>query len=503
MDSMSTVSPLVSPEQGVSSSVLVANDEEDPSPASSRPAPSQLPFTATPQPARQVQVGAFALLLSVMQLCTGVQDLTIGQLASPDYEGPVSYIKITIEDGTISREFPHVPPDRYPDLHRAAASQLSMYQATIARSAHSLASPGASLLATELAGAAAPDKRWAFNGTSCSRLNDSGGKVSLLFWLESLESALRGELGIRDARIQGQHLRRLLEGPLLDQLLRKLEELPDLRTAAATGTATFADYATALIACADPDDTLAVHRAATQPARKAGEKLSDAAARAELAFRSAAAHGCQPGEAGRFWAVFGLLTTSERSTFTGRPGVRGRMQRPLRESMEAATARHVALLSDLLAWAKVQSTTSTPAPPRPGPSRTPTATAPTAAAGGDGRGNARLRRRGPAASAAAADAAVAGPAAFDSSSEDEAGVPAPSATAAPASAPMSPRSPRAPAVFHYTGDRARDAVETARRRTSGECLKCLPGSSIHPCPCPLHPPNHLESSAPRCVPYRD
>ena len=159
MDSMSTVSPLVSPEQGVSSSVLVANDEDDPSPASSRPAPSQLPFTATPQPARQVQVGAFALLLSVMQLCTGVQDLTIGQLASPDYEGPVSYIKITIEDGTISREFPHVPPDRYPDLHRAAASQLSMYQATIARSAHSLASPGASILAMELAGAAAPDKR--------------------------------------------------------------------------------------------------------------------------------------------------------------------------------------------------------------------------------------------------------------------------------------------------------------------------------------------------------
>ncbi len=57
-------------------------------------------------------------------------------------------------------------------------------------------------------------------------------------------------------------------------------------------------------------------------------------ARAELAFLSAAAHGCQPAdsEAGRFWAVFGLLTTMESSTFTCRPGVCCRKQRPLRES---------------------------------------------------------------------------------------------------------------------------------------------------------------------------
>ncbi len=96
----------------------------------------------------------------------------------------------------------------------------------------------------------------------------------------------------------------------------------------------------ALIACADPDDTLAVHRASAHPARRAGEKLSDAVARAELAFRSASAHGCQPGEAGRVWAIFGLLTTAERSTFTGRFGVRSRMQRPLRESEEAAAARY-------------------------------------------------------------------------------------------------------------------------------------------------------------------
>ncbi len=65
-------------------------------------------------------------------------------------------------------------------------------------------------------GGAAPDKRWAFNDTACARLNDSGGKVSVVFWLESLESALCGKLGINDTKIQGQHLRLLLEGPILE-----------------------------------------------------------------------------------------------------------------------------------------------------------------------------------------------------------------------------------------------------------------------------------------------
>ena len=56
-----------------------------------------------------------------------------------------------------------------------------------------------------------------------------------MFWLESLQSALRGELGIHEGKIQGQYLRRLVEGPILDQLLRKIEELPDLQAAAAAG----------------------------------------------------------------------------------------------------------------------------------------------------------------------------------------------------------------------------------------------------------------------------
>ncbi len=65
-------------------------------------------------------------------------------------------------------------------------------------------------------------------------------------------------LGIHDTRIQRQHLCLLLEGSILDQLLRKIEELPDLRAATAAGMMTFADYShytTALIAYADPNDT--------------------------------------------------------------------------------------------------------------------------------------------------------------------------------------------------------------------------------------------------------
>ena len=122
------------------------------------------------------------------------------------------------------------------------------------------------------------------------------------------------------------------------------------------------DYGTALVACSDPDDALACHYAATHPKRHAGEELSDAVDRADLAFRAAAAH-CQPAAAGRFWAIYGLLTPSKRSTYTGRPGICGQLQRSLRETTEAAAARYQALLADLLSWAKVQSTTAVTNPP--------------------------------------------------------------------------------------------------------------------------------------------
>ena len=108
-------------------------------------------------------------------------------------------------------------------LTRPSAAQQTLSSACTpivlcAMGVHAAPPGGASgsILAAELAGAAAPDKRWAFNDTACARLNDSGGKVSVLFWLESLESALCGKLGINDTKIQGQHLRLLLEGPILE-----------------------------------------------------------------------------------------------------------------------------------------------------------------------------------------------------------------------------------------------------------------------------------------------
>ncbi len=79
---------------------------------------------------------------------------------------------------------------------------------------------------------------------------------------------------------------------------------------------------------------------------------------AELAFRKAAAHGCQPAAAGRFWAVFDLLTPAEQSSYTGRPGVLTRLRRPLHESEEAATTRFGDLVADLVTWAKAQYTTA-------------------------------------------------------------------------------------------------------------------------------------------------
>ncbi len=92
-------------------------------------------------------------------------------------------------------------------------------------------------------------------------------------------------------------------------------------------------YAAAFIACANPSDALTCHFSL---GLRPGEKLSGASARAEMTFLAAAAHGCQPEAAGRFWAIFGLLTSAEKSSYTGHPGVQDQLRRPLHESEAAA-----------------------------------------------------------------------------------------------------------------------------------------------------------------------
>jgi hypothetical protein len=116
-------------------------------------------------------------------------------------------------------------------------------------------------------------------------------------------------------------MRQLIVGPLHSRLLQQIQELPDIRAAVNAGSATFAHYAAAIIATTDPSAVLQSHHEASRPKRRSGERLVDAVLRAKLAFRTAAAHGCQPAAAGRFWAVFGLLTPAEQSSYTGRPGV--------------------------------------------------------------------------------------------------------------------------------------------------------------------------------------
>ena len=461
-----------------SSTVLVDEGVSTPPPASSFSKVVRSP-SAPPR-------GAVGLLLFCLRVITADEDLTVAQLRNPTYEGSVNYLCRVLENGRMDTVFPEVDPRSYDDLHCAATEQLNLYARTPAAGAAPTLG-NSSLWASDLPGVPRVDRQWAYNGTTCARLGPD--KISVQNWLTSLLSALRGEYSIHDGRQQGLFLRQLVEGPILNQLTRKIEELPELRRAADQGEATFDEYAAALIACSDPDDALACHYAASHPRRNPGEKLSDAVSRADLAFRAAAAHHCEPAAAGRFWAVYGLLTPTERSTYTGRPGIRGQLQRPLRETLEAAATRYKALLADLLSWAKVQSTLAATPAPRP---------APDSAAAPEWRpATPRRRRRAGAATAAAARAASVDP----SSSEDEAAAavgPAPPATAAAAA---SPRGPRGPATFYYTGDRTRDAVETERRRSQGLCFKCLPGGTIHACPCPLHPANARESAAPRCFPY--
>ena len=176
----------------------------------------------------------------------------------------MTYIRTLLDTGDLGRAYPEVPTQSYDELRRAVAAQLTCYEHPMAASGHAVApqSPGLSLWASDLAGATRVDRQWSFNGTTCARLGP--GKISVLFWLDNLLSALRGEYNIHDGTQQGLCLRQLVSDEILHKLSRKIDELPDLRRAAAQGEATFDDYAAALIACSDPDDALACHYAASR-----------------------------------------------------------------------------------------------------------------------------------------------------------------------------------------------------------------------------------------------
>ena len=99
----------------------------------------------------------------------------------------VNFLRIIIENGKIIQELPEVPEERYNKLLCAAIEQLKLYEQPIAAGAPP--SPGnASIWAPELASAPHVDRQWAYNDTTCARLGP--GKISILFWLDNLLSAL-------------------------------------------------------------------------------------------------------------------------------------------------------------------------------------------------------------------------------------------------------------------------------------------------------------------------
>ena len=191
------------------------------------------------------------------------------------------------------------------------------------------------------------------------------------------------------------------------------------------------------------------------------------------------------------------------------------MRHPLGETSEAASHRYGALLDELPAWARVQSTM----PPRGSGGSGGGERGGSGSTGGGGGGDAagssrgggrRGSRRGggggsrpPTPRPALAAAATTAPSqpASDSDDSDAAAIAAPLAT------PASPRRRAPQRTFCYTGDRAQDDAETDRRMRLGLCLKCFPngaGAARDPYPfgeCPLH--SRPEVEVPRVVCYRD
>ncbi len=286
-------------------------------------------------------------------------------------------------------------------------------------------------------------------------------------------------------------MRQLIVGQLHSRLLQQIQKLPDVRAAVNAGSATFEHYAAAIIATIDPSAVLQSHHEASRPKRRSGERLVDAVLRAELALRTAAAHGCQPAAVGRFWAVFGLLTPLSSPpiraaqecwlSFAAHSGGGGH------ESEGAATTR----FSNLVTWAKAQYITA-PAgqqqrPPLTGGRRSsPTSQrvrpAPTPV----------CRTQGSPPHAAAAEAPSLGqptPLSPD---------PALTMRTTPSLSTRLPLAPLpAPAPLPWrTGIRASGRPTQPKRRG----LQCPPSRPINAWPCPVHANRGQQTNAPRCIP---
>jgi hypothetical protein len=214
-------SPVLTDARALSSTVLVAEGLT---------APSHLSFAAatSSRPGLQ-QVGTVALLLHVVHLVTGELDLTIHKLASPDYETAVSYMLAIIGNNAISKE---LPDDRYDALRLAADPSCT---------------DGCSMLSLSVANGSRPSKRRPHmaatfrqhvaarpkSGNTLPRGHNDGTirqhvaarRIPATCYVGSSPSSPLSAASWAWQTL-GALSRRLVEGPILNQLLCKIENLP-------------------------------------------------------------------------------------------------------------------------------------------------------------------------------------------------------------------------------------------------------------------------------------
>ena len=478
------------------------------------------PLTSGSFPSNQ-PLPVFQLMLQCLNYCHQgmASPVSLKDLSDPCNAVLFEWIG-RMRDEEMRTEFPFVPHGREQHLRNFAHSTYAHLQ-TVAPV------PGLSSAAQDgTTGPARPTAthppfrspldatRWAFNGRNCAALSVDGD-ISVHYFLEQISSELDGQ-GVHDEVLKGQCMRNVLTDPLCSQLINKIRQLPDLDHAIRTGAATLSHhYAEALVSCAGWSGDAVAYQEATHPTRRHAEPLQVATARAEHNWRAADVLGFGPLPAGRFWALFGMLTTAERAVFSGRPGVNERMLRPFRESADAANRRFADLLADLLHWARLQTSADRPLPPPPRsrPTPPPGIAASSGSQGPNRPGRARSAaptRRGTSphptaggrpqaiAAAAAPIAApqLAVPGASASDSDDEV-LPRLALAAVARAQPFR--------VYNYTGDRGADEEETRRRLREGLCLHCWvqAGQGVHGHPHPRDscPHHHLRAGAPGCRPY--
>ena len=317
----SPVSPVRASE---STNVMVAEDSRD---------HVHFPVSLPPAP-----------LASLLRDCLRTLGSPTDDPCDPTAEVFLVVIAAALSTDEYKDEFPFVPAHRVRILRLTADEHLAKLQ----RHTRPVAPLGPASPAAPLSASRNPlGDHWQYDGTRCAALGTE--PVNVHFWLEQIIHEFDGQ-GVTNSVTQGQYMRRLLHGQLRTELDTRISQMPAIAQAIRDQVATLDHhYAVALASCCSPDDNLLCHRAATNPRRHANEPLSQATARAEQAFRAAAALGCVLPPSLQFWAVYGILTTQERDTFTSQPGIPDQLIRQLAEQPAEATARYAALVHDLLA----------------------------------------------------------------------------------------------------------------------------------------------------------